>query len=123
MPRIIKTIDEIMDREKRDTLFIDFKALQWRRSRGENPSRQRHFEWFDANGLTYEPAAPRGWLEGDPGIYVVYFDGPDDPRIAQYSAEFEGADGMSLVPSEYQMTIISFRDWMRRNRLNTSGVD
>ncbi len=71
-----------------------------------HPARKRHFNWFKANGLRWETAAPRGWLEGDPGIFAVHFDGPDDPRVTQYAAEFEDADGKSLEPDAYQMYLL-----------------
>jgi hypothetical protein len=100
-----------MAREKRDTVFVRFRPLSGR-SAPPNPSRQRHLEWFGSKGLRYELAAPRGWLEGDPGLFAVYFDGPDDPRILEYSALFENADGISLAPDEYQMMIVSYASWL-----------
>jgi len=112
MPVIIKTIDEIMSRERRDMLFVRFKQ-SFTHPREACSSRQRHLEWFDAKGLRYEIAAPRGWLEGDPGMFAVYFDGLDDPRVAEYSALFEDAAGKSLLPGEYQMSILTYHAWLR----------
>lgn len=109
---IIKTIDEIMSREKRDILFVRFKQT-FTRPRAACPSRKRHLEWFDAKGLRYEIAAPRGWLEGDPGMFAVYFDGLDDPRVAEYSAIFEDAAGRSLLPEEYQMSVLTYQAWLQ----------
>lgn len=111
MPVTMRTTGEIMAREKRDMLFVRFRLLS-RRSAPPNPSRQRHLEWFGSRGLRYELAAPRGWLEGDPGLIVIYFDGPDDPRIGEYSAFFEDADGKSLAPDEYQMVLVSYASWL-----------
>jgi hypothetical protein len=110
IPTIIQTTDEIMAREKRDMLFIRFR-LSFGKSAPPDLSWQRHLEWFASKNLRYELAAPRDWLEGDPGLFAVYFDGPDDPRIAQYSALFEGADGKSLAPEEYQMMIVPYSSW------------
>ncbi len=111
MPMIISTMDEIMAREKRDMLFIQFGAI-FDFDRSQNPSMQRHFKWFDVKGLRYEIAAPRGWLSGDPGIFAVHFDGPSDPRLADYVAAFENTDGKSLVPDEYQMGLLIYEKWL-----------
>jgi len=117
MPMRIRTIDEIIADRKRDTLLVEFRP-RLARDALLNADRQRqfdrHVEWFDANGLAYELAAPRGWLEGDPGILAVHFDGRDDPRIAAYSAEFEDGSGRSLSPGEYQMVVIPYEAWLRR---------
>jgi len=107
MPKIIRTIEQIIAQEKRDMLFITFDHLS-ARSGLPNSSRQRHLDWFDAKKLHYELAAPEGWLEGDPGIYAVYFDGLDDPRIKEYSSIFEDESGKSLIPEGYQIVIIAY---------------
>jgi hypothetical protein len=107
MPKIMRTIDEIMAQEKRDMLFVRFDQSS-ARSGLPNPSRQRHMEWFQAHKLRYELAAPKGWVEGDPGIYAVYFDGLDDQRIREYSSIFEDASGKSLIPEDYQMVMIAY---------------
>ena len=65
--------------------------------------------------------APRGWLEGDPGIHAVHFDGPDDPRVAQYAAEFEDDTGKSVAPDAYQMYVISYASWLEKR--GTSGEE
>ena len=49
MPQTIKTMDQIMEHEKRDMFFVRFGGPFDRKSR--HPSRRRHFEWFAANGL------------------------------------------------------------------------
>ena len=77
--------------------------------------------WFRSKGLRWETAAPRGWLEGDPGIYAVHFDGTDDPRAAGYAAEFEGADGKSLEPDAYQMYRLDHASWL--DKRGTDGGD
>jgi hypothetical protein len=112
MPQIMMSIDQIMAREKRDMLFIRF-GRPFDPGKRSDPVRKRHFEWFASKGLRYETAAPRGLLEGDPGIFAVYFDGPDDPRIAEYSSIFEDANGKSFAPDEYQMLILSYKDWLQ----------
>jgi hypothetical protein len=119
MPIIIRTTDEIMAREKRDTLFVRFRP-PFGNSAPPNPSRQRHLDWFASKNLCYELAAPQNWLEGDPGLFAVYFDGPDNPRIAEYSALFENADGKSLAPQEYQMVIVPYASWLA-SRDNQEG--
>jgi hypothetical protein len=59
MPIIIKTIDQIMDDEKRDTYFIQFGTdLFDFASKRNKTSRRQHFEWFKAKNLTHEIAAP-----------------------------------------------------------------
>ncbi|MPR11769.1 hypothetical protein [Microvirga tunisiensis] len=110
MAKIVKTIDEIMIQENRDMLFVRFDQPPTRRGL-PNPSRQRHLDWFESRGLRYELAAPKGWLEGDPGIFAVYFDGPDDPRVAEYSSIFEDGTGKSLIPEDYQMLIVTYASW------------
>ena len=110
MPERISTMDTIMAREKRDMFFIRFG---WPFNENpDHPSRKRHFDWFAAHGLRHEVAAPRGWLEGDPGCHAVYFDGPDDPRVALYTAAFEDATGKSLDPDNYQMGLLPYEAWL-----------
>lgn len=119
MPVIIRTTDEIMAQEKRDMLFVRFTP-PFGKSAPPNLSRQRHLDWFASKDLRYELAAPRNWLEGDPSLFAVYFDGPDDPRVAEYAALFENADGKSLAPAEYQMVIVPYASW-RAGRGNQQG--
>jgi hypothetical protein len=108
MPMIIRTINQIMANEQRDMLFIDFQD-------GFGPRhshwRKRHFDWFAANNLRYETAAPQGWLSGDPGIFAVFFDSGTDPRVVAYATEFEDKDGKSLHPDDYQMKMFLYQDW------------
>ena len=110
---ILKSIDQITDEEKPDMFFIDFGQFlfdcdeQLRSKRRED-----HHDWFAAKGLRHAPAAPRGWLEGDPGLYAVHLAGPDDPRVAEYTARFENADGSSLEPEVYQMNLLPYQSWL-----------
>ena len=113
MPMILKSVDQIMDEEKRDMFFLDFG--QFRFDGDEQlrlKRREEHFDWFAAKGLRHAPAAPRGWLEGDPGLYAVYFTGPDDPCVAEYTARFENADGSSLEPEVYQVSLLPYQSWL-----------
>ena len=103
-----------MAAERRDMHFVQFGS--WFGDHPDRPSRRRHFDWFKAHGLRWETAAPRGWLEGDPGVYAVHFDGPDDPRVARYAAEFEDATGTSLEPDAYQMYSLPYASWLERRR-------
>lgn len=43
----------------------------------------------------------------------MHFDGLNDPRVAEYSAIFEDAEGKSLEPEAYRMVILSYEDWLR----------
>lgn len=114
MPMIMRSIGDIMAARQRDTLFMEFPGLQSfdigddARSRSVI-ARQRHFEWFEAMGITWETAAPRGWLEGNPGIYFLSVE-PDAPQIIAYTAVFETADGRSLDPDIYQMSLLRYED-------------
>jgi broad specificity phosphatase PhoE len=112
VPQLLLTIDEIMAREKRDMLFVMFGS-PFDRSRSSDRARQRHLAWFAAKGLRCERTAPRGWLEGDARMFAVHFDGLDDPRIAEYSTEFEDVEGKSLVPDDYRMVILSYEEWLK----------
>ncbi len=112
MPQAILTIDGIMAREKRDMLFVEFGS-PFEPSGLSNRARKRHLTWFAAKGLRYETTAPRGWMEGDARMLVVHFDGLDDPRIAEYSAKFEDAEGKSPVPDDYRMLILLYEDWLK----------
>ena len=113
MPMILKSIDQIMDEEKRDMYFVDFSRLLFSGDRQlMEQHRQEHFDWFASKELRHAPAAPRGWLEGDPGLYAVYFAGQDDPRVAEYTARFENADGSSLEPEVYQMNLLPYQSWL-----------
>jgi hypothetical protein len=113
MPNVIRTINEIMAQERRDMFFVKF-GQPFRRSAAASQSRQRHLDWFGVKGLTYELAAPAGWLEGDSNIFAVFFDGLDDPRLAEYSSIFEDNNGMSLAPEEYQMVIMAYASWSQK---------
>jgi len=112
VPIILLSIDQIMDREKRDMYFIDFNVGSLDKTPAKTAARTRHFAWFKANGLAYQAAAPRGWLWGNPGIYAVYFDSTDDPRVADYTTLFEDASGTSVDPSAYQMSLIPYQSWL-----------
>ena len=116
MPQVMSSVDQIMDREKRDMFFIRF-GWPFDDDPG-HPSRRRHFDWFAANGLRLETAAPRGWLEGDPGCYAVHFDGPDDPQVARYAAEFEDATGQSLDPDNDQMVLLPYQSWLEGQQVD-----
>ena len=117
MPVVMRSIDQIMAAEKRDMFFVQFGS-PFDHDRN-HPARKRHFDWFEAHGLRWETAAPRGWLEGDPGSYCVHFVGPDDSRVSEYAAAFEDADGKSLEPDAYQMYVISYESWLEKR--GTSG--
>jgi hypothetical protein len=124
MPMIMQTIDEIMDAAKRDMYFIRFPHPFFTGCDKPNPKlRIEHLAWFDANGLPYVKAAPRGWLEGDPGCFAVYFSGIDDPRVAAYAAEFEDAEGKSLHPDDYQMFLVIYQSWLEAGGLPDRDVD
>lgn len=125
MPQIMRCIVEIMDVRRRDTLFVEFAGLHAfdldddAHSRAD-AARLRHFEWLEAHGVTWETAAPRGWLEGDPGIYMLHVE-PDDPRVAAYAAKFETAEGRSLDPEAYQVVVLIFADWLRAQASRTDS--
>ena len=115
MPQIMRSIGEVMAARQRDTLFMEFPGIHSFdddvRSRAVI-ARQRHFAWFEAGSITWETATPRGWLEGDPGIYLLHIE-PDASQIAAYTAVFETADGRSLDPDAYQMSLLPYEDWLR----------
>lgn len=93
-------------------LFVRFES--WPLVEKPDPKwRNKHLDWFRSKGLRHELVAPPGWLDGDPGIFAVYFDDRDDPRISEYSSEFENATGDSLAPDEYQMVIVLYDDWLK----------
>jgi len=113
MPRIMLSIDQIMEREQRDMYFIDFNGKSVGPTPAGTAARKQHFDWFRANNLTWETAAPRGWLEGDPNIFAVFFTGTNDARVSAYAAEFEDAGGTaSLNPEAYQMYLIAYQAWL-----------
>lgn len=107
----MKSTDQIMFERQADTYFITFATKP--RARPNPQIRQDHFDWFAANNLVYEMAAPRGWLGGNPGVYAVYFDGPNDSRVAAYTAKYEEPTGRSLHPDAYQMVLRSYQSWFR----------
>lgn len=111
MPMLIQTIDQIMHERRVNKYFLRLNKLT---TRGDEfpKARHDHLKWFKTHGLTFETAAPRGWLEGDPGCYAVYFDGPDDQRLADYSLWFEAKDGRSLKPDTDQMSLLTYESWL-----------
>ena len=110
-----------MAAEQRDMYFLQLGASPFDYDRN-HPARKRHFDRFRAHGLRWETAAPRGWLEGDPGIHAVHFDGPDDPRVAEYAAEFEDGTGKRLSPDDYQMFLLPYASWLEK-RGTDAGED
>ena len=126
MPQIIRGIDQIMAERQRDTLFLQFPGLGfWAdpdEGRASAEARRIQFAWLEARGLTWEMAAPRGWLEGDTGLYAVHCD-IDDPRIAAYSAEYENAEGTSLDPGSYQLNILDFGSWRTHHEARLTSAD
>jgi uncharacterized protein (DUF433 family) len=100
-----------MAAETRDMHFIEFKDWPLA-SEGAKVARERHLAWFMAKGLRHEMVAPQGLLEGDSGIFAVHFDGADDPRLAEYTSEFETPDGRSLDPESYQMVFLPYDAWL-----------
>lgn len=120
MPTAIRSVNQIMADAKRDMFFIQFGTSPFDFDRN-HPVRKRHFEWFTAHGLRYETAAPRGWLEGDPGLHAVHFDGTDDPSVTEYAAEFEDDTGKSLDPDAYQMYRLDYASW--REKRGADGGD
>ena len=113
----MRSVDQIMDAAKRDVFFVQF---DWMSDR-DHPARKRHYDWFEAHGLRWETAAPRGFLEGDPGLYAVHFDGPDDPRVAEYAAEFEDESGKSRDPDAYQMYRLEYASWLEKREARGEG--
>ena len=104
MPQLIRMMADILAERQSDTYFLDVSGAIFAGNRRRFDAAVReHMAWFRNNRLKSETAAPRGWLEGNPYIYAVYFDDNDDPRLAAYTAEFETPDGKSLKPEIYQM--------------------
>lgn len=123
MPMIMHSINDIMATQRRDALFIEFPQLHSfddEARRHAVVARQRHCEWFETMGITWEAVAPRGWIEGDPGIYFLHVK-PNDPRITAYTAVFETADGGSLDPDTYQMSLLPYGDWVRSQADRSDG--
>ena len=115
MPLAIRGVDDIMAARRRNTLFLELPGLMLftEVERGASlHSQQIHFEWFRMHDITWEIAAPRGWLEGDPGIYFLHCE-PDDAKIAEYSAEFENGDGTSPTPEVFQMFVLNYESWRK----------
>ncbi len=52
----------------------------------------------------------------------MHFDGPDDPRVAEYAAEFEDGTGKSRDPESYQMHLLDYASWLEK-RGNDGGED
>ena len=126
MPQIIRGIDQIMAARRADGLFLEFPGLGFWADQDERQAsaeaRRIQFTWLEARGLTWEMAAPRGWLEGDPGLYAIHCN-IDDPRIAAYSAEFEDSKGISLDPSAYQLNILSYESWRTHHKARVASAD
>lgn len=109
MPALIRLIDEIVRERGRDTYWVCFEHGLFADRDALGRAKEDQLAWFGNEGLEYEKAAPKGWLEGDPGCFAVFFDGADDPRLAKYCTKFEEPSGGSLQPGLYQMYLVSFR--------------
>ena len=109
MPVLIKTIDEIVQERRRDTYWVRFANPFFTDRDALRLVKDDQLGWFDEQGLEYKTAAPKGWLEGDPGCFTVYFDGPDDTRLHAYCTKYEQPSGGSLQPGLYQMYIVPFQ--------------
>ena len=104
-----------MSERQKDAYILEFVEFSFSQDpKLYVPAMRAHFRWAKANRISYEIAAPRGWMGGDPGSYIVYFDSSDDPRIAAYSAVFEHPDGKSLQPEIYQMHLYPYQVWLNR---------
>lgn len=111
MPQLIANIHEIMDREKRDMVFIRFGDM-FEPSVGARKAAQQQLKWLSRQGVRAEATAPPGLYAGGANMYALHFTGIDDPRIADYSALYEDADGKSLQPAAYQMVIMKYEDFL-----------
>ena len=120
----MRSVVQIMAAEKRDMFFVQFGGSPFSHDR-DHPSRQHHFDQFAANDPRWETAAPRGWLEGDPGVYATRFDDSDDsddPPAARYAAEFRDGTGKSLEPDAYQTYLLPYAAWLQK-RGTDAGED
>ena len=108
MPALIKFIEEIVRERGRDTYWLRFAHSLFANRDVLRRIKEDHLAWIDEQGVKYETAAPKGWMEGDPGCFAVYFDGPEDPRLHAYCSKFEQPDGGSLQPNMYQMYLYHF---------------
>lgn len=109
MPVLIKTINEIVQERGCDTYWVRFESTFVADRDALRRAKDDHLAWFDIQGLEYETASPTDWLEGNPGCFAVFFDGPADPRLHAYCSKYERLDGGSLQPNMYQMYMVPFR--------------
>jgi len=94
---------------------------------------RRHMEFFAANRLIYQEVRSIFDTQLVGGLYHVRFSGHSDPRLADYSKQFENQEGISLDTSSYQMFEWSYQGWVNQDglshleehlaNLNTPAVD
>jgi len=106
----VTAVDEIMWIHKKPMLYISF-VEQNNAHEPDQIAKRLHFEWFDAQGLTYEAAEFHDNLDGGKCNFIVNFNDPDDPRIQLYSDHFEDENFKSLEPLKYQMYLYEYHVW------------
>lgn len=93
----------------------------------------RHMDFFAANQLIYQEVRSIFDTQLIGGLYHVRFAGHSDPRLADYSEQFENQEGISLDATSYQMFEWSYQGWVNQDglshleehlaNLNTLAVD
>jgi hypothetical protein len=113
MPMLIKHIDKIAREKNRTVLFVSFepevsdfdfmKAPNHDYSLySEDQNRKELIEWFDQNGIGWEPcghiASENGWQSYSGNIYVDVPWDETDPQFTKVQQRLETPDGEPLDP-------------------------
>jgi hypothetical protein len=108
---LIQTTDYYLHKDKKDIFVLSLT----REKLGigyDDATLAEHKTWLDNNGIKYVMTCWPGWLCGDSGLYYLYVDGRDDPKLLAYSAKFEDAEGKSLDPTKYQAFVLRYDEWV-----------
>jgi hypothetical protein len=122
MPMLIKNTDQYLYENKRDIFILEIKnqtGTLWYNDEDQynKAIEKEQLDWLDAHGVEYARTGPPELLEGWLGHYYVDFAGWDDPKVAEYTEQYENKDGSSLNPEKYRMVALSYEEWVGKGRL------
>lgn len=119
MPILIYNTDDYLYEKQRDIFVLQIKnqskvrPFVFDRDNEENKAIiEGQLKWLDSHRVEYAKTAWPELICGWNGLIYVNFSGWDDPVIAEYSAEFEDANGKSKTPEKFEMFAISYEKWV-----------
>jgi hypothetical protein len=110
---IIHNKEYYLDRDKKDIFMLSLTRNKLG-IKYDEATLVEHKAWLDAADIKYTMTCWPGWMCGDSGLYYLYVDGWDDPRLLAYCAKFEDAEGKSLDPTKYNIYVEKYDEWVAK---------